>query len=770
MWSIAEETALADAETEYYDHVSPAIFVKFPLALAKERLGHDACIVIWTTTPWTIPANRAVAFSPNIDYAVHRIDVASDGCLLKIGEHIILAQTLTEEFMQKAHVASWTVTQFFVPSEDDFCFHPLAQANDALNKDNQAFWGENIPLLTADFVTDTVGTGFVHIAPSHGIDDYKLGLLHKLSMTDYIDKKGAFSSDVPIFSGHSVFLPDGTEGTANSKVMELLTQLEKIAGHEKVTHSYPHSWRSKTPLIFRNTPQWFIDLDTLVQDEKSIREKALSAIDKDVRWIPEKGRNRIYNMVANRPDWVVSRQRTWGVPLCCFVNKDTRQLLKDEKINERIVQIFRKEGADAWFQENSAQRFLAPLYNPEEWEKVTDILDVWFDSGSTHAFVLEKTGKHTWPASLYLEGTDQHRGWFHSSLIESCATRGKAPYEAVLTHGFVLDNNGEKMSKSKGNIITPQEIIDTYGTDIMRLWIAQSDFSEDLRVGTAILKSASDTYYRVRNIMRYLIGSLQGFEDAESVHSADMPELERYTLHRVVELDTIVQQSYEDFLFQRLFSEVFGFCSSWLSAFYFDVRKDSLYCDPPQSITRRSYRTVLNILFNRLVTWLSPIMPFMAEEVWQMRHPESPSVHLQIFPNTPDKWKNSILDEKWHKIREVRRTFDAALESERTEQMKSSSDVFLVVHLLPEYHDIFDVDFSMICLTSGYKTERIMDKQTHIPNSSTAVSDGFILELKKATGEKCARCRKILPEVGTNSAHDDLCTRCIDVIENKYNN
>ncbi|MEK9978526.1 MAG: class I tRNA ligase family protein, partial [Paracoccaceae bacterium] len=544
----------------------------------------------------------------------------------------------------------------------------------------------------------------------------------------------------------------------------------------KIKHSYPHSWRSKAPVIYRNTPQWFAAIDRPVgdgQDEygTTIRERALASIDQLVTWTPRTGRNRLYSMIEARPDWVLSRQRAWGVPLTCFTKKgalptESDFLLRNKEVNARILEAFEAEGADAWYKEGSKERFLNGIVDPEAYDQVFDILDVWFDSGSTHAFVLRdrEDGSEDGLADLYLEGSDQHRGWFHSSMLQSCGTQGRAPYRGVLTHGFTLDEKGMKMSKSLGNTVAPEEVIKQYGADILRLWVAQSDYTADLRIGPEILKNTADAYRRLRNTMRFMLGSLADFSEADRISPSDMPELERWVLHRLSELDQVVRKGYAAYDFQGVFQAVFTFATVDLSAFYFDIRKDVLYCDGDTD-ERKAARTVLNLLFHRLTTWLAPVLVFTMEEVWLERFGgEDSSVHLGDFPPTPGMWQDAALAEKWSTIRAARRVVTAALEIQRSEKvigasLEAAPKVFVKDQKMKDI--LTSVPFEDICITSSISVE-----------VAEAPSDAFTLEgtdqsiavvFAKADGDKCQRCWKILPDVGAHT-HAQTCARCNDAL------
>ena len=626
-------------------------------------------------------------------------------------------------------------------------------------------------MIDGDHVTDDAGTGFVHTAPSHGADDYecfvKRGWTDRL--THNVNEESAFEEFVPFFAGLQVFDRKGKEGKANTAVIAKLVEAGALIARGRVTHSYPHSWRSKAPVIFRNTPQWFVAIDKPLDDGmgdsgNTIRTRALTEIDK-VSWTPKTGRNRLYSMIENRPDWVMSRQRAWGVPLTCFIREIGEgqvELLRDPEVNARIAKVFREEGADAWFAQGARERFLGAELAAQDWQLVTDILDVWFDSGSTHAFVLRdrEDGAPDGIADVYLEGTDQHRGWFHSSLLQSCGTNGRAPYRAVVTHGFTLDAKGAKMSKSIGNTIVPEKIVKQYGADILRLWVAQTDFTSDQRIGDEILKGTADSYRRLRNTLRFMLGNLAGFDDSEKLAIADMPELEQLILHRLAELSEIVENGYNSYNFQGVFQQLFQFCTLDLSALYFDVRKDVLYCDGDNSLERRAARTVLDIIFHRLTTWLAPILCFTMEDVWLQRFPgDDSSVHLQDFPTTPAEWRNDALAAKWDSIRNVRRVVTGAIEIQRRDKVIGASlEAAPVVYVADTavLETLKAVPFADICITSA------VDLQAgSAPEGAFTLPeiDGVGVVFAKAQGDKCQRCWKILPDVGTHS-HAGVCGRC----------
>ncbi|MDP1701965.1 MAG: isoleucine--tRNA ligase [Aestuariivirga sp.] len=768
MWSVVEKTALAEAEVEYADIEVDTIFVKFPIERQivatsgndnLDTLGlRGTSVVIWTTTPWTIPGNRAISYSNKISYGLYEVTQTSGDTL--IGEKIVLADKLAEEIFKVVKVEAQRLTDVTPATLAAYvCAHPLRERG----------YNFEVPLLNGDHVTDDAGTGFVHTAPGHGADDYNIwtesaGYLEELNISTAIpstvNAEGYYTKDAPGFEGARVIDQYGRWGDANRRVMDALNEAGMLLSARRKTISYPHSWRSKKPIIFRNTPQWFISMSSY-----GLRDKALKAIE-DTKFFPPAGQNRLRGMIADRPDWVISRQRAWGVPIAVFVNKETGKILNDSKVNQRIAESFSKEGADAWFADGAASRFLGLDYNSQEWEQVRDILDVWFDSGCTHAFCLEQRPDLKWPADIYLEGSDQHRGWFHSSLLESCGTRGRAPYDAVLTHGFVVGEDGRKMSKSLGNIVTPQDVIKQSGADILRLWVASADYAEDLRLGKEILKTNVEAYRKLRNTMRYILGALEGLQDWEQVHHLDMTELERYILHRLHEIDGQVQAAYEVFDYKRIFALLSNFMTQDLSAFYFDIRKDALYCDPWSSLKRRSCRSVLDQLFHCLTTWWAPILTFTMEEVWLSRFAgEGSSVHLMQFSRTPDEWHQPEIARKWDMIRNVRRVVTGALELERAEKrIGSSLEAAPTVYVDLDAADIATLrvsDFAEVCITSditiaegaGTKDAFRLDDVKNV-----AVVPG------KAEGLKCARSWKISRDIGKDKDFPDITPRDAEAV------
>ncbi len=750
LWSVVERTALADAEVEYYDHRSTTILVRFPVSAWKHPDLDGAAIVIWTTTPWTIPGNRAVAYGPEFTYGVYRVDRPSADGRTIAGEKLVVLADLAEQTRSAAGIPEWTLLASLKGSElaETVCHHPLHEEG----------YDFAVPLLPAGFVDVETGTGFVHIAPGHGEDDWHLGMAHGIPVPDTVGPDGVFLDHVPLFAGRRILTDDGKEGDANEAVVAALAAAGKLLAAAPLIHSYPHSWRSKAPLIFRNTPQWFISME-----RTGLRDTALAAINA-TRFVPASGQRRLYGMVESRPDWCISRQRAWGVPITAFVDKKTGEPLRDPVVLDRIVAAFEKEGADCWFSSDPA-RFLAPEYDPAAFDQVTDILDVWFESGCTHSFVLEQRADLTWPASLYLEGTDQHRGWFHSSLLESCGTRGRAPYDAVLTHGFVMAEDGQKMSKSLGNIVAPEDVIKQHGADVLRLWVVGSDYSEDLRIGPEIIRQHADVYRRLRNTLRFLLGNLDRFDERERVSVREMPELERWVLHRLWTFDQALRTACDDLQFHGFFADLHTFCAVELSAFYFDVRKDTLYCEPVSSLRRRAARTVLDQCFQCLTAWLAPFICFTAEEAWLARHPgDGESVHLRQFPTIPADWRDDALAAKWTTFRRLRRVVTGAIEIEREQKrIGSSLQAHPLIYADAAFREAAEgIDLADICITSAAD---FVDGPA--PDGAFRLADvpGVAVVVKLASGAKCERCWKVLEEVGRHPVHPTICNRCADAVD-----
>ena len=774
MWSVVEKTALAEAEIEYEEHVSDTIFVAFPVRAGAEGALADARVVIWTTTPWTIPGNRAVAYSRKVAYGLYRVTEAPAENWAKPGETYILADSLAPTMFKAARVEGFER----VASVDTAALAGLTLAH-PLHAHGYAF---DVPLLDGDHVTEESGTGFVHTAPSHGREDFEVWMANGRMLASRgidtaipytVDADGVLTEAAPGFTGTRVLTAKGEKGDANKAVIAALGEAGALIARGTLRHQYPHSWRSKKPVIFRNTPQWFIAMDRPVDSlgNRTLREVALQGID-DTQWVPTQGKNRITGMVANRPDWVVSRQRAWGVPITVFVHRETGEILRDEAVNARILDAFRAEGADAWFTDADGARFLRPEHDPADYEKVTDVLDVWFDSGSTHAFVLDDPEQFPGLSGvtrrrdggedrvMYLEGSDQHRGWFQSSLLESSGTRGRAPFDIVLTHGFVLDGKGLKMSKSKGNVVAPQSVIKDSGADILRLWVAASDYTDDLRIGPEIIKTFAETYRKLRNSLRWMLGSLAHRVDGDDIPLSEMPELERLILHRLAELDTEIREAYAAFDTKRVVALLNGFMTGDLSSFYFDVRKDALYCDPTSSVRRRAALQVIDEAFRRVTIWLAPVLAFTAEEAWLDRYPsEGGSVHLQTLPHTPTDWLDAELAERWHRIRRVRRVVTGALEIERAaKRIGASLEAAPVVHIAdPDLLAALDgVDFADVCITSA-----IGVVAGEGPAEAFRLDEvrGVAVEPKPAEGRKCARSWRVTPEVGQDTDYPDVTPR-----------
>jgi isoleucyl-tRNA synthetase len=811
MWSVVERTALAEAEIEYADYESDTIWVKFPVASFDhdkfERLANartreledhfkvgrgayaaqakdnvealatipellDANILIWTTTPWTIPGNRAVAFALlNLPYFLYEVKSAENDFGPRPGEKLIIAGSLADECAAKAKLELEKLRP--VDGMQLSCmtlYHPL--------KGLAGGYEFPVPMLAGHHVTGDAGTGFVHTAPGHGREDFdawmdaapelrQRGIDTAIPFT--VDDAGFYTKDAPGFGSDReggaarVIDDNGKKGDANKAVIDALIAKNMLFARGRLKHQYPHSWRSKKPIIFRNTPQWFVHMDLDLKDGTTLRTRALKAID-DTRFVPAAGQTRLRAMIEERPDWVLSRQRAWGVPITVFVDADGN-VLKDEAVNQRIVDAFEAEGADAWYAEGAKERFLGN-HDPAKWTMVKDILDVWFDSGSTHAFTLEDRPDLKWPADVYLEGSDQHRGWFHSSLLESCGTRGRAPYNAVITHGFTMDEEGRKMSKSLGNTVVPQDVIKQSGADILRLWVATTDYWEDQRLGKTILQTNIDAYRKLRNTIRWMLGTL-AHDDGETVPLAKMPELERLMLHRLAELDELVRAGYDAFDFKRVARSLSDFMNIELSAFYFDIRKDALYCEGPSSLKRKAAVQVVRHLFECLVKWLAPMLPFTTEEAWLDRYPGKESVHLEQFPNVPAEWKDTALEKKWRKVKDVRRVVTGALEIERARKtIGSSLEAVPVVYMTDAAlkEAIAGIDMAEIAITSGLE---ITDGQA--PAEAFMLPDvpGVAVVVEKAEDrglKKCARSWRYTADVGSDREFPEVSARDAEVL------
>ena len=769
MWSVVERTALAEAEVEYAEHESDTVWVKFPVRGEGELSG--TAIVIWTTTPWTIPGNRAVCYSPRVDYGLYEVTAAENDFGPQPGEKVIFADKLAEEAAAKAKV---TLERRAPVSADDLATLTLAHP---LSDHGYDF---DVPMLPGDHVTDDAGTGFVHTAPGHGREDFEAwmdasadlrarGIDPAIPFT--VGDDGYYTKDAPGFGpdaegGAARVIDDkGKKGDANKRVIAALIEADNLFARGRLKHEYPHSWRSKKPIIFRNTPQWFVAMDgDGVSERGSLRETALSAID-TTRFVPASGQSRLRGMIEDRPDWVLSRQRAWGVPITVFVHRESGQVIpgpdfdRSEELSRRIQDAFAAEGADAWYEEDARGRFLNGLVDePAEWDKVDDILDVWFDSGCTHAFCLEPRDDLRSPADLYLEGSDQHRGWFHSSLLESCGTRGRAPYQTVLTHGFTMAEDGRKMSKSLGNQVFPQDVMKQYGADILRLWVAMVDYTEDQRIGPEIIKTTVDAYRKVRNTLRWMLGTLAHADGTQVAHG-ELEEVDRLMLHRLSELDGTVREAYDAFDFKRISSTLINFMNTELSAFYFDVRKDALYCDAPSSMRRKGALMVIEHLFDCLTAWMAPILSFTMEEAWGQRHPDAPSVHRRQFPDIPAQWRDDELAARWGRVVRVRRVVTGALELARRDKVIGSSlEAAPVVHVEDTgLRTLLEtVDMAEVSITSALAI-----------SAEPAPADAFTLEeapgiavaFARAKGEKCARSWKVSPEVGSDPDYPDVTPR-----------
>ncbi len=721
LWSTVEKTALADAEVEYMDHTSNTIFVAFKVKDTNKDFLKDTCIIIWTTTPWTIPANKALAFNSSIEYSVLEIEELSHFKDKKI----VVASKLVDSIVKSCEIKNYKILKSFKGSEfkGTICNHPFLKLN----------FKYDVPMLEAGFVDLEQGTGIVHCAPSHGPDDFNLCLKNNISSSYTVDNAGLYTKEVPHFNNIHVF-------KADSLVIEKLKDQRRLLKNDILNHSYPHSWRSKAPLIYRATPQWFISME-----KNSLRDKAIKAIN-DTDFFPKKGKDRLLSMIEGRPDWCVSRQRVWGVPLPIFIDKKTKEPLRDKKVIDRIAEIYEKEGSDCWFTDD-AKKFLGKDYDPKNYEKLNDIVEVWFDSGSTHSFVLEKRKDLKWPADMYLEGSDQHRGWFHSSLLESCGTRGKAPFKSILSHGFVVDGKGLKMSKSSGNVISPEDILKNYGADILRAWVASSDYAEDLRIDKNILSQHAESYRKIRNTFRFILGNIKdNFEQQnfESLKVKDFNELEQYILHKLFNLNLSVKENLKNYNFHKLYKELSNFCALDLSSFYFDIRKDVLYCDSLNSKKRKECVIILNVILDCLIKWFAPILVFTTEEIYNLVSKNDLSIHEQTFPKMPKNWENKNLDEKWKDLFKIKQEANIAIEEKRaSKEIGSSLEAELKITTNNKNFKLLDgLDLAEYFITS--KAEKIKSDN----------DNELKIEVVKARGNKCPRCWKIF---------EDKCIRCENI-------
>ena len=710
LWSTVEKTALADAEVEYQDHKSDTIYTAFKVKKSKLKELINSEIIIWTTTPWTIPANKALAFNESLKYLIIKIEDDSD---FK-NRQIVVAQPLLKLVLEECKIKKFNKILEFKGKdfEGTVCNHPFSKIG----------YDYDVPMLKASFVTTEQGSGIVHCAPSHGPDDFNLCLKNGIKALETVDDDGKYTSNIPLFEGMHIF-------KANKLVIEKLKEQKNLLANGELVHSYPHSWRSKAPLVHRATQQWFISMES-----HGLRKKALKAID-DTKFYPNKGKERLKSMIETRPDWCVSRQRVWGVPIPVFISKKTNEILIDNEVTENIAKIFEKEGADCWFA-GDTQRFLGEKYKSEDYDKLTDIVEVWFDSGSTHAYVLEKREDLKWPASMYLEGSDQHRGWFHSSLLESCGTRGRAPFESILSHGFVVDGKGLKMSKSLGNFMAPEDILKKYGADILRIWVAASDYAEDLRIDNSILEQHAESYRKIRNTFRYILGNLNDkYEKVnfEKLDISNLPELEQFMLCKIFKMNLMFEKNFKIYNFHILYKELLNFCTAGLSAFYFNIRKDSLYCDKIDSPKRKSTIIFLNILLEILLKWFAPILSFTTEEIYSLLKINSnKSIHLENFPKIPSKWNNQDLEVKWNELIKIREICNSSIELKRaSKEIGSSLEANLIIYLNEKLTKFTKgVDFSELCITSDAKVEKNK-------------SDEILVKTIKAKGQKCPVCWKI---------------------------
>ena len=722
LWSTVEKTALADAEVEYKDHTSNTIYAAFKIKKTDKDFLKDANIVIWTTTPWTIPANKALAFNSSLDYSLIEIEGLDNFKEKKI----VIAKELIKSVSESCGLEKFKVVKNFKGSElnKTVCSHPFLKLG----------YDYDVPMFDARFVTLEQGTGIVHCAPSHGVDDFNLCLKNNIESKYTVDDSGYYTKEIPYFEKTHVFKADPI-------VIDNLREQKKLLKNDKLQHSYPHSWRSKAPLIYRATPQWFISMEI-----NSLRKKALKAIN-ETDFYPVKGKERLLSMIEGRPDWCVSRQRVWGVPLPIFINKKTKEPLRDKKVIDRIADIYEKEGSDCWFTEKS-KRFLGDDYNEKDFDKLNDIVEVWFDSGSTHSFVLEQRKDLKWPADMYLEGSDQHRGWFHSSLLESCGTRGKAPFESILSHGFVVDGKGMKMSKSAGNVILPEDILKNYGADILRAWVCASDYAEDLRIDKTILAQHAESYRKIRNTFRFILGNIKDNFEPQNINDVeikDFPELERYILNRLFFVDQSIEENLKNYNFHKIYKELLNFCTLDLSSFYFDIRKDTLYCDSLESAKRKACIKVLNIVLECLLKWFAPIFVFTTDEIFSLINKTDDSIHEKTFVKIPESWKDLKLDNKWKDLFKIKQEANVAIEEKRAnKEIGSSLEAEIEIFVNTNEYNLLDgLDLAEYFITS--KAQKFKNKKKE---------EGIKILVKKSNGTKCPRCWKII---------QNKCNRCDEV-------
>jgi isoleucyl-tRNA synthetase len=761
MWSVVERTALAEAEVEHKDYTSDAVWVKFPVAVGADDLM-GAHVVVWTTTPWTLPGNRAVAFSHRGGYGLFEVVAVERDFGPKVGQRFLLSLELADQVAASGKLTLHHVRDVSVEELTALeCSHPLAALG----------YTFRVPLLAGDHVTHDSGTGFVHTAPGHGTDDFDLwtrnaSLLDAMGVSSAVpftvDDAGFLTDAAPGFGpssegGAARVLDDaGNKGDANERVVSALINADALVARSRYKHSYPHSWRSGKPVVYRNTPQWFVYMDKELGDGTTLRSRGLEAVSR-TEFVPDTGRNRLKGMVETRPDWVLSRQRRWGVPVTVFHDADGNVLV-DPVANSKVVEAFRADGADVWFTEGAKERFLSHRADAAQWTMVQDILDVWFDSGCTHAFVLGDSPDGGPVADVYMEGSDQHRGWFQSSLLESCATRGHAPFKKVVTHGFVMGEDGTKMAKSSGKALSPQLVVDKYGADVLRMWVTLTDYKDDVRLGDAVLKSASEAYRKMRNTFRWMVGMLDHY-NGRPVELDDMPELERLMLHRLSQLDATVREGYAAMDFKRVVRAVSEFMNVEVSSFYFVVRKDALYCDAPSSKRRQASFFVLSRLFQFLAKWVAPMLPFLAEEVWLAAYPDCESVHLEQFEDVPVGWVDSSLAHKWETVMACRSLVNVALERARKDgEVGSSLDARPLVYLEDPalVVTLQSVDFAEVCVTSGLDFALGSGPDEALKDEALA---GVSVMARRASGLKCARSWVVSEDVGSDPDYPEVSAR-----------